>query len=365
LRLQLKAWALPALALVASSARGEDRVTVRGAYYREPSTKVVQPMIEVTKDLPLGFDVAAHGLVDAITSPSVLTGVTGDHIFTEHRKEAGLAVGKTFDRTHLGLSYRQSREPDYIAHAVGLQFEQGVWENTGTLGLNLAYSHDTIGPFLTHTLDVGFAGISYEQALSPVLLAQVGYEFSYLSGFLCNPYDNDSRGRANCPNQRVRHVGVARVARYFPSVGAGVQLYYRFYYDQWWDPKPDPWGLTAHSVEGRLYQEIGPRVELRLSYRYHTQGWAQFAFCSRDPSRAADPECGPDILVFHTGDEKFGPLQTHLIELKLTWEARALAGVPVLAWFALGAFEISYGRYFQTTHYRDAHLLQTGYSLPF
>ena len=31
----------------------------------------------------------------------------------------------------------------------------------------------------------------------------------------------------------------------------------------------------------------------------------------------------------------------------------------------MGAFELSYGRYFQTTHYGNAHLLQTGYTLPF
>ena len=365
MRLQLKTGAILALALVTIPARAEDRVTVRGAYYREPSTKVVQPMLEVSKDLPYGFDVNAHGLVDAITSPSVLTGVMGDNIFTEHRKEAGVGVGKTIDRTHLGLFYRQSREPDYVAHAVGLQVSQGIWENTGTLAFNLAYSHDTIGPFLNHTLQVVFGGISYEQALSPLLLGQIGYELSLLDGYLCNPYDTNPRtGRAVCPDQRVRHVVVLRVARYFPSAAAGVQLHYRFYYDQWWNPKPDPWGLTAHSVEGRLYQEIGQHLELRLSYRYHTQGWARFAFCGSNPARV-DPECGPDITAFHTGDEKFGPLHTHLAELKLTWEARALASVPVLAWFALGAFEISYGRYFQSTHYHDAHLLQTGYSLPF
>jgi hypothetical protein len=289
----------------------------------------------------------------------------GDNIFTEHRKEAGLSVGKTFVRTHVALSYRQSREPDYVSHAVGLQTSQGVWENTGTLALNLAYSRDTIGPFLDKRLEVGFAGLSYEQALSPVLLAQLGYELSYLNGFLCNPYDNDSRGRAVCPTQRVRHVVVARLARYFPEAAAGLQAHYRLYYDQWWDPKPDPWGMLAHSVEGRVYMDVTPNLELRLSYRFHTQGHARFWFCSADPSRALDPECGAEILNFHTGDEKFGPLRTHLAELKLIWEARALANVPVLAWFALGAFELSYGRYFQTTHYGNAHLLQTGYSLPF
>jgi hypothetical protein len=357
-------WALLLPVLVATAARAEDRATVRGAYYREASTKVVQPMVEVSKDLPLGFDVYAHGLVDAITSPSILTGVMGDNIFTEHRKEAGLAVGKLINLTHVSLSYRQSREPDYVSHSVGVQVQQSVWENTGAVSMALAYSRDTIGPFLDKRLEVGFAGLSYEQAVSPVLRGLVGYELAYLNGFLCNPYDADARGRAVCPKQRVRHVGVLKLARYFPKAATGLQLHYRLYYDQWWEPKADPWGLSAHTVEGRLYFDVTPYLEVRLGYRFHTQGWALFRFCG-DPSRVMDPDCLPEILTYHTGDEKFGSLRTHLTELKLTWEARALAGVPVLAWFAPGAFELSYGQYFQTTHYRNAHLLQTGYSLPF
>ena len=47
--------------------RGDDRVSVNGAYFRETSTRVVQPMIEVSKDLPSGFDVSAHFLVDVMS----------------------------------------------------------------------------------------------------------------------------------------------------------------------------------------------------------------------------------------------------------------------------------------------------------
>jgi hypothetical protein len=346
-------------------ARAEDRVTVRGAYYRETSTKVVQPMVLVSKDLPLGFDAVAYGMVDAITSPSVLTGVSGDNIFTEYRKEAGLVVGKTIDRTHLALSYRQSREPDYISHSVGLQVLAGVWDNSGTAALSLAYSHDTIGPNLNNPLDVGFLSLAYVQALSPVLVAEARYELTYQNGYLCNPYDQDARGRAVCPRQRLRHVGVVRLAHYFPVLAGGAQLHYRFYYDQRWSPKPNPWGMVAHSVEGRIYKDLGRYLELRLSYRFHTQTYAIFWWCNGDPSRAANPECGGDVLLYHASHQTLGPLRTQFLELKLTWEARPLARVPVLAWFALGAFELSYGRYFQTTHYGDAHVLQTGYSLPF
>jgi len=358
-------WALALPLVLATAARAEDRATVRGAYYREASTKVVQPMVEVSKDLPYGFDASVHGLVDAITSPSILTGVMGDNIFTEHRKEAGLAVGKTFlDRTRVGLSYRQSREPDYISHAAGLQVTQAIWENTGSVALSLAYSRDTIGPFLDKRLEVGFGALSYEQAISPVMNGVIGYELTYQKGLICNVYDADLRGRANCPRQRARHVGVLRLARFFPEVSAGIQLHYRFYYDQSWEMEPDPWQLLAHTTEGRLYLDVTRNLEIRVAYRFHTQGSARFPLCS-DPSRATDPECLPAITNFHTGDDKLGALHTHFAELKLTWEARGLASVPVLAWFAPGAFELSYGRYLQITHYGNAHLLQTGYSIPF
>jgi hypothetical protein len=361
------------VALVAP-AHGEDRVTVRGVYYRENSTKVVQPVFEVTKDLPYGFDVGAHGLVDAITSPSILAGVPGDDILTEYRKEAGLSVGKTFqDRTHVGLSYRQSREPDYIAHSVGLELDRGIWENSGSVAATFAYSTDTIGPNLDLFLKTYFFGVAYTQAISPVALAVVGYELTYMDGFWCNPYDLDpfGRGRANCPDQRFRHVAAARFAYYVPAWSGGLQLHYRFYLDHYPGELPEekptnPLHLISHSVEARLYREMGDGFELRLSYRFHSQGAARFSFCNSHAANvAAPPGCEGVTDVFFASDQKLTTYDTHFLEMKLYWEARALARVPVLAWFAEGAFELSYGHYFQPTHYGGAHVLQTGYTLPF
>jgi hypothetical protein len=387
LRLQLslaatRGLAVLAVAGVALPARAEDRVTVRGAYYREASTKVVQPVVQVTKDLPSGFDVSVHGLVDAITSPSQLTGVQGDNIFTEYRKEAGLVVGKSFGHGRVGLSYKESREPDYVSHSFGLQLSRGVWENSGALGLSLAYSTDAIGPNLDLPMQAYFASLAYTQALSPVSVVEVAYEATYLHGYLCNPYDQDARygrGRAMCPPRRLRHVAVVRVAHYFPDLATGVQLHYRFYYDQWPGslaaqpgasdlpgPPSDPWTMASHTFEARLYRELMRGLELRLAYRFHSQGAARFRECTGNPSLGVQPGCeGIPVSAEHATDEKLTAFSTHVVEVKLYWEARPLAGIPVLAWFALGGFDISYGHYFQPTHYADAHVLQTGYSLPF
>ncbi len=348
------------------SGRAEDRVTVRGVYYRETSTRVVQPMVKLEKDLPAGVDVGAHFLVDAITSASVAAGALQDTLFTEYRKEAGFTVGKTFDRTRIGAFYRHSREPDFLATDVGLSLAQGVWDNTGTVLANVAYGSDTVGPMLDQHLAVTFGSLSYLQALSPTLAAQVGYEALLYDGYQANPYLRvPNFGYESLPKKRMRHAAVARLAHYLPTLGAGVQLHYRLYYDHGvGEEESDPWNLLAHTVELRLHKELTSTLEARFSYRFYTQGAAAF-WCNTSVLTGGSTECYGLTPHYYSVDPKLGPMRTHTAEVKVTWEARALRTVPLLGWFAGGAFDLSYGRYFQNTRYGNAHVLQTAYSLPF
>ena len=370
--------ALCLLVLAVPVASAEDRVTIRGAYFREHSTRVIQPMFQVSKDLPLGFDAGGHFLVDAITSASVAAGTTQDAIFTEMRKEAGLTFGKTFDRTRVGVAGRYSVEPDYASMTGGLAFSQGVWENSGTLAVNMAYGYDDImcGPMFRDNLKVAFASASYTQMLTPTLVAQLGAEVAYLRGYLGNCYVQvGSMGRERPPRERSREVAVARVAKHLAATGTTFQLHYRFYVDHAYSIDPQPWGLLAHTIEGRIYQEVVEGFDVRLTYRGHSQGAADF-WCNTDPVRGGRADCYsletapgapgvPTTPDFFASDAKLGSLDTHVFELKLTWQARPLRAVPILAWFSEGAFELSYGRFLQSTRYGGAHLLQSGYTLGF
>jgi hypothetical protein len=366
-RPQIVVLALALASAMASPGRGEDRISVNGAYFREASTRVVQPMIELAKDLPQGFDVSAHFLVDAITSASIASGITQDAIFTELRKELGVVVGKTFGTTRVALAYRQSREPDYVSYTVGLSLERLVWDGSGSVAVSFARGPDQIGMTLDRSLNVTFGSLLYTQALSPTLLVEGGYEAAYLNGYLANPYIQvPNLGYEKPPDYRLRHVLVGRVAKYLPSTHTGLQLHYRFYTDQGkvFSDQPNPWDVMAHTVEGRVYQELLPGLEARLSYRFHSQGAANF-WCNTDPTRGGQTDCYGHFPQYYSADPKFGSLATHVVQLKLTWEARPLARVPVLGWFAGGDLEISYARYLQNTRYGNAHLLQTGYTLPF
>jgi len=294
-RLQLKrhisaACALVVLVLVAR-ARGADQVTIRGAYYREPSTRVIQPVVDIEKDLPHGVDINAHYLVDAITSASVSAGTTKDNIFTEIRDEVGLGVGKNWDRTRATLSYRYSTESDYWSHGFAGSLAQRMWGDTATVALALGASFDTMTsrdrtprcatpPGLDCWLNAYFGGLSYTQVLSPVAIAQVDAEVAYLHGFQGNLYRSVANlGYEWPPFYRLRNAVAARFAYYFPATTIGFQLHYRYYWDLYPstpDTPDDPWQLHAHTVEGRIYKQLTPALEVRLLYRYHRQNRAAF-----------------------------------------------------------------------------------------
>ncbi|MDX2020562.1 MAG: DUF3570 domain-containing protein [Deltaproteobacteria bacterium] len=356
---------------VQAPAAAEDRVSTRGVYYREASTRIVEPMVQVTKTGPHGVDVDATFLLDAVTSASVAAGTTTDAIFTEYRKEAGFGVGYSFNRTRVGGTFRYSKESDYTSRTGGLNLSQGVWGNTGTFGLTLAYANDLIPVVSNGQMKTYFGGVLYTQALSPTWLVQGAYEVLLNEGFLENPYIRvPNKGRESPPRKRLRHAWALRTAKYFPALAAGVQLHYRLYFDQsaFLDKPPEApagnlWGILGHTVELRVYKSLGRDFELRLSYRFHKQGKANF-WCNTDPTFGGRTDCYSPFDPYYSADVKWGNVGTHMPEVKLTWDLRVFRNVPLLWIFAPGAADLSYARYFQDTRYGDAHLLQVGYTYP-
>lgn len=351
---------------MASIARGENLVTVRAVYFREPSTRVVQPIAEISRDLPSGWDVRASYLLDAITSASIAAGtLAGDNIFTEIRNEVGLQVGKRIARTQINLGYHYSAESDYWSHTVNAAVAQHVWEDTGLLQVSGGVSLDSMSSRgrtpacarpgeLDCYLHAYFGGLGYTQILSPVFIVQAGVEAGYLSGFQANLYRSvPNHGYEAVPDTRLRVAVAPRVAYYFPSTGSGVQLHYRYYRDSW--------SVDSHTVEGRFYQALSDDLELRLSFRQYFQTAADF-WCDW----MATPQCYGQDARYYPGDPKLAPVRTSMPEIKLSWEAARLRDTPFLGWFAAGTFEISYARYFQSNAaLGNAHLLQVGYAMPY
>ena len=352
--------------LPVAPARAENVVTVRTVYFREPSTRVVQPIAEIAKDLPHGWEVRANYLLDAITSASVAAGtLTGDNIFTEVRNEVGLQFSKRWAKTQASLGYRYSAESDYWSHTLNAAVSQHVWEDTGVLSASGGVGFDAMssrgrtpscarpGELDCH-LRSYFGGLAYSQILSPRLIVQGSAELGYLDGFQANLYRSvPNHGYEAVPSQRTRLALAPRIAYYFPGSGTGLQVHYRYY--------RDTWSVDSHTAEARVYQEITHDLEVRLGLRAYFQTPADF-WCDW----MAHPDCYAPSAQYYPGDPKLARVRTLMPEIKLTWEGYRLQGVPFFGWFAAGTFEVSYARYFQNNQsLGNAHLLQAGYSMPY
>jgi hypothetical protein len=376
LRRTLSVAALAPLVLASVTARADDYVTVRGAYYREHSTRVIQPTITVERDSPSpsGVDVKAHFLVDAITSASLAAGTAVDSVFTETRNEAGLGIRKRWSRAEATVAYAYSAESDYWAHSLGVNALGRFWGDTARVRLSLGVSLDTVTargrtpecatpPSTSCSLNSFFGGLSYSQVLSPVLIAQVALEGAYLDGFQGNLYRSvPNFGYERLPPTRVRNALAGRVAYHLPRSRTTLRLGYRFYIDYAPDErtKQNPWDVHSHTLELRIYQPITRTFELRGSYRQYLQSKAAF-WC--DP--VARPGCYVPESVYYSTDPKLGAMHSEYPELQVIWRAEQLAGIPVLQWLAAGTFDISYGYFIQSTAFGNAHVLQTGYTLPY
>jgi hypothetical protein len=285
---------------------------MRGVYYKESATRVEQPMLDAQFDTsPTGI-VNAHVLADVITSASAATGANGK-AFTEHRYEAGVGYTHLMGALHIGADGKYSTESDYFSgflllHAsydlarknTVVNFSEGRGHDTITNGI--ATSMGSIGtPGVRHTLDNGLTSASVVQLISPTTVADLTYDLMDSHGYQANVYRLVFGGATpvgeRVPQLRLRNAIHIGARQYIPPTNTAVMLGYRLYFDDW--------GITAHTVEGRVDQEIIPGLEVRVRYRFYTQGHADFW---KETYVQADIDNPKQYL---TADTKLSAFSTH------------------------------------------------------
>lgn len=348
------------LALLApSTLHADGLLTMRGAYYKERSTRVVQPMLNADLDVGTDGQLLAHGLVDAITSASAASGAVGDP-FTERRSEAGALYMHSLGRYRLGGGLRYSSEPDYQSTFGSLRLEADFAQRNTTVGLNIARGRDHIdnsgsqgglSSILTGTLDTSMVSASLTQLLSPVSVVSFSYDLMYLEGFQENIYRTVPAGGMiqpeRVPDRRLRQAMASTLRYYVESTNTAVIASYRYYLDDW--------GIRAHAPEMRTVQELlEGDVELHLNYRYYRQRRADFY---EEVYDSGDMEIEPYL----TADSKLGDVRTHNAGFKLACRLRRF-GVGG-SWGDVrveGLFQYLK----QNTHYGDAVISQLAMTFP-
>ena len=200
MRLQL----MIVLGLVAGvcDARADGELTMRGVYYKERATRVVQPMVDGKFDVGTKGLATVHFLVDAITSASSSSGADNAMPFTEKRYEGGAGYTHELDNLRLSGEAKYSTESDYISMFLGVRGELDLAQKNTTLGLGIGVSRDTISagsaqglatpmiecstgmPKTECELSATSLFVSGSQIMSKNAIAGISYDVSGLKGYL-------------------------------------------------------------------------------------------------------------------------------------------------------------------------------------
>lgn len=364
----------------------EDRVIIRGNYYRERSTRVLQPMVHVTVDAPdERLTLGAAYVLDAITSASIATGTTavtgGDNVFTEIRHEALGTIGSRLGEWTLGAFFRYSTETDYISRSAGGSLARDLLQRTVSLSLSYAYNFDRIyriinslgerapwcgGNFTVscttegggNLLQVHYLSAGYTHVLHKTLVAMLNLEGAFARGPQDNPYRGEQIPNVLWeahPSKRDR-VAVTGTLRWMIPEGSTVfEPRYRFY--------ADDWGVKAHSLDTRIHFRVARYVRMRVRYRYYTQN--QAFFWRDDMMYQESPvPCSPDTPQgCASADPKLDSWLSHTPGAQLTWELDGLARRRGLEWLENGWIQATYNHVFQTNRFGHARLGSLAFSL--
>jgi hypothetical protein len=329
-----------AVLLVASTAAADGTLSMRGVYYKERSTRVMQPMLDGMFEVGTRGIVNAHFLVDAITSASPGSGAAMAKPFTEQRYEAGGGYTQELDgpislidKLRLGGDARFSTESDYRSIGADLHADADLAQKNTTVGVGAGISSDradasgaqspmggprllckddvehgmTVGNSIACPLTIVNALASASQIVSRNAVVGATYDIAYLDGFQSNPYRAVPIPALGTivperhPFTRLRQ-SVAGSARIFwPAAQITFIPAYRYYWDDW--------GIHAHTPEIRIVQEVGHHADASFMYRYYTQDAAFFWRKFYAPPTAARPDV--------TDDPKMSAFDGHILQAKL------------------------------------------------
>jgi hypothetical protein len=214
---------------------------------------------------------ASANALDAISSASAVTEAADLDITTEVDVSENVGVAVKY-----GIHWEEPMTSLFLGGGTELRMA----EDNSILRLDILGIVDMFDTLLPTGADVGLgvkvtgsANVSFSQVLSPTTIAWLGYGLTFQKGTLETTYNSvpiEGGGRMAemFPEMRLRHAWTARVAQHIPYMRATVRAGYRFYIDDI--------GIQAHTVDGRIYQYLGPYLLAEASYRFHTQTAAEF-----------------------------------------------------------------------------------------
>lgn len=348
-----------------ATAHADGWVSLRGAWYKERSTRVIQPMLDAQVETSDEGVLDAHVLVDSITSASSASGAPPTAPFNELRYEGGVGyMHRVLPALRVGGFAKTSDENDYTANFVMLRAELELNDKNTVLSFGEGRGFDAIDngvsvdmggpgtPVIEKQLASGLTSISVTQVLTPRLLVFVVNDFMDLHGYQANVYrlvpGGDVPVAERVPELRLRNATSVGARWFIGATDTTLSASYRFYIDDW--------GIVGHTPEARVSQEVVRGLDVRLRYRFHTQTGADFY------QDAYTKDQLEDLTQYVVNDEKLGPLTTHMFGGQII-AALSLLGVegPKGDW----RFEAQVDRLLQDTEFGNAWEAHVALVVPF
>jgi hypothetical protein len=274
---------------------GSEALTVE-----QPQLEVVARQGKFTHRLWVPVDVITNASADAVDGwPPPDTVTEASHIV----EAASIDLTTSYQRdprTSLFLRGGFHIENPFRSWNLGVGGARSFADDNTVVAASVNLVFDWLDRFDIHGVRLGRAersstngNLSLTQLLSPSTVGYVGYGVTVQAGTLGNtwnsvPLADGTLGDERLPSLRHRHSFVARLAQALPWRGA-FKAFYRFYVDNW--------GVLAHSIEGQIYQRLGPWFYLRANYRIHYQNGVDF-FSIRAATDAPLRTADSDLAAF-------------------------------------------------------------------
>ena len=345
------------LTLRPTTAQADDRVIVRGNYYREHSTRVLQPQIVFQKDLlERKVTLSADYLLDSISSASIAAGAAalgGDKVFTEWRHESGGSAQLHTNAWTFLVGGRYSTETDYTASNISAGVTREFFERRTQIGINYASAwnrayrvRNNIGDRSdwkstgdTNLLRVHLTRINASHIFHRRVLAGISGEWSTLRGPQDNPYRRARNGQPERHPLERNRFAIASWLRFAVSDSVTIAPHYRYY--------ADDWQIQSHAADLRVHWRIVPMLRVRARYRYYWQSGSYFW--------RADGEYDPEA-DYVTDDPKVAQFHSHTPGIQLAYQLDTLGVRLDQHWLARGWIAATYNHVFQTSRFPSARL---------
>ncbi|MDQ8199667.1 DUF3570 domain-containing protein [Pelagicoccus enzymogenes] len=316
--------------------RAEDHLSVKWQDYQEDDgrVRVISKYVGGEKAITQSLALRLHGVHDTISgaTPTGSNGRNGDETvlseITDVREAGVVDLDWTNGIHKTSFQFSHSKESDFLSKGYAIYNTSEYNKRNTGLSYGLSYIDDEIEPSFfseareKESLDA-YVGIS--QVLDPNTVASLNFTYSEFDGYLSDPYKSIAANLEvlpgfflfqetpeHRPDERLRRIWFANVKRFFPGLRASVDFDYRFF--------SDSWGIESHTFDFEWYQKIGDAFTLRPSYRYYSQGAADFYYTDLNGTgiNPLDTEFGRG--PFYSADYRLAKMETETVGLKAIYK---------------------------------------------